>query len=171
MGIIRNGRQVEDSWVYLANGDDANNLPHDLIVDLATWRENKTDLTARNGRLGVKLASHEVADEIGDDASCFDLIVLDFPTFTDGRAYSTARILRERYGFSGELRASGQVLRDQLFYLVRCGFDSFEVADDRPLAGWFKALSEIAFVYQPTGDGRPWILSQRHSDALAEQAS
>jgi uncharacterized protein (DUF934 family) len=83
------------------------------------------------------------------------VIALEFPKFGDGRAYSYARLLRERYGFRGELRAVGNVLRDQALFMLRCGFDAFEVTEGTPIEGWREALGEISVVYQPTADGRP----------------
>jgi uncharacterized protein (DUF934 family) len=106
-----------------------------------------------------------LAGEIGG----LNLIVLEFPKFTDGRAYSQARLLRERLGYRGELRATGAVLRDQLPFLLRCGFDSFE--SDQP--GFAEALAKartlFSVVYQPTLDGRATAaelrLKRRNADA------
>ena len=82
------------------------------------------------------------------------MVALEFPKFRDGRAYSTARLLRERYGFAGELRAVGDVLRDQFLFMHRCGFDAFEVADEQAVAAWRKAIAEFTVFYQTATDGR-----------------
>jgi uncharacterized protein (DUF934 family) len=89
-------------------------------------------------------------------------VALVFPTFKDGRAYSQARLLRERHQFRGELRATGQVLRDQLLFLQRAGFDSFEVKKDNDAAAFAEAVHRYSVFYQPTGDGR---LSARNARA------
>ena len=89
------------------------------------------------------------------------LVALVFPSFRDGRAYSQARLLRERYGFRGELRATGDVLRDQFLFLVRAGFDAFEVKKDADAAAFAEAVGRYSVFYQPTGDGRPSALRQR----------
>ena len=92
----------------------------------------------------------------------FALIALEFAKFTDGRAYSYARLLRQRYGYEGELRAIGQVLRDQLLFMHRCGFDAFEVVKPDAVAAWRAALAEISLFYQRAADARPTVLGLRH---------
>ena len=103
----------------------------------------------------------------------YQIIALDFPAFTDGRAYSYARLLRERYNFDGELRAVGSVLRDQVFLMHRCGFDSFSIdaEDNKALQIWLDAQKEMTNFYQPTGDGRKTVLSLRQRRRMAKQAS
>ncbi|MHA1154101.1 MAG: DUF934 domain-containing protein, partial [Alphaproteobacteria bacterium] len=101
----------------------------------------------------------------------FQVIALEFPSFGDGRAYSYARLLRERHGYRGELRAVGNVLRDQALFMRRCGFDAFEVAEGTAVAGWREALGEISVFYQPTEDGRPaapGLRNQRAADTGAQ---
>ncbi len=93
------------------------------------------------------------------------MIALEFPSFGDGRAYSYARLLRERHGYRGELRAVGNVLRDQALFMRRCGFDAFEVAEGTGIAGWREALGEISVFYQPTEDGRPATPALRNQGA------
>ena len=88
-------------------------------------------------------------------------MALEFPKFGDGRAFSYARLLRERYGFTGEVRAVGEVLYDQLVFMHRCGFDAFEIAADDAAGRWLQALGEISVWYQPTADGRPSAMSLR----------
>jgi uncharacterized protein (DUF934 family) len=89
------------------------------------------------------------------------LVVLVFPIFRDGRGYSQARILRERYGFTGELRATGQVLRDQFLFLLRAGFDSFEVTKEADAAVFVDSIRRFDVFYQPTGDGRATAFRRR----------
>ena len=154
MPLLKDGRIVDDPWTALPE-DAPLTAEGDLVVSLAQWRAEGDSLRTRNGRLGLRLRSDEPPAEVADDLALFDLIALEFPRFGDGRAYSYARLLRERYGFTGELRAVGNVLRDQLFFMLRCGFDSFEVADERAAASWQEAISEISLTYQPTGSSRP----------------
>jgi uncharacterized protein (DUF934 family) len=112
-------------------------------------------LAGRNAPLGIRLRADQPPAEIVVDLDRFQVIALEFPSFVDGRAYSYARLLRERHGYRGELRAVGNVLRDQALFMRRCGFDSFEVAEGTGIAGWREALGEISVFYQPTEDGRP----------------
>ena len=152
MPLLKDGKVVEDPWSPLA--EDAALTPEgDLIVTLEEWQGERDRLLARNGRLGLRLRSDQSPSEIADDLRHFDLIALEFPRFGDGRAYSFARLLRERHGYTGELRAVGNVLRDQLVFMLRCGFDSFEIDSDNAPAAWQSAMSEISLWYQPTGDG------------------
>ena len=150
MPLLRNGEIFADDWVALS--EDAEPTPEcNVIVSLDQWRERRERLRGHNGRLGLRLNSDQSPAEIADDLSLFDLVALDFPRFGDGRAYSYARLLRERYGFTGELRAVGNVLRDQFAAMLRCGFDAFEVANENAVEAWNEATGEIAFTYQPTG--------------------
>lgn len=160
MPLIRHGRLVEDPWVAAA--DDAE-LPvaEAVIVGLERWRAEREALVARNGRLGLRLSSDQLPESVADDLDHFDLVALEFPKFKDGRAYSSARLLRERYGFTGELRAVGEVLRDQLSFMQRCGFDAFEISDALALDGWREAFSEITVRFQPATDRRPWAATLR----------
>lgn len=152
MALVKNGAVVEDCWVAL---DDDAKIPSDtpVIVSLDRWRRDREILVGRNGSLGLRLPSDAPLDEVASALDRFALIVLEFPSFTDGRPYSTARLLRERHNFTGEIRAVGNVLRDQAAFMVRCGFDAFELAPDA-VADWPRALAEINVQYQPAADGR-----------------
>jgi uncharacterized protein (DUF934 family) len=161
MPLIRDGRIVDDSWVR-ADAAEAIPAAGDLIVPTALWREHREQLQARRGRLGLRLANDESPLPLAGDLPHFDLVALEFPKFTDGRAYTQARLLRERLGFRGELRATGKVLRDQLGFMRRCGFDAFEVEDARVLAGWAQAENGFSAWYQPAADGATPIPRQRH---------
>jgi uncharacterized protein (DUF934 family) len=166
MPLIKNDLIVEDSWVFLAD-DEALPSRGQVVVSLERWQEQARELLKSGLRLGVKLRSGQRAEEIANNVDALSMIALEFPKFTDGRSYSTARLLRERYGFAGELRAVGDILRDQLFFMLRCGFDSFEIADGIGLEAWLEATREIRHVYQPTHDGRLSILRQRLATAKA----
>ncbi len=169
MPLIKDDQLIDDPWT---TAPDEGPLPVEerIIVSLERWQAARTELLARNGRLGIHLKSDQPPALIADDLASFDLVALEFPAFKDGRAYSYARLLRERYGFTGELRAVGQVLRDQLLFMHRCGFDSFEVADDGALDAWREAAREISVWYQPATDRRPWVATLRENDAAAARA-
>jgi uncharacterized protein (DUF934 family) len=167
MALIKHGHPAEDAWV--AVGEDAGLPPSGaVIVTLDRWRADRAALLDRGGPLGIRLASHQLAAEIADDLAHFALVALEFPVFRDGRAYSTARLLRQRYGFAGELRAVGNVLYDQFLFMHRCGFDAFEVADEGQAEAWRKAMEEISVWYQPAADGRVPVTALRHFRSAAE---
>jgi uncharacterized protein (DUF934 family) len=153
MPLLKDGQIVDDSWTPL-DADTPLAAEGDLIVTLEQWQAEGDKLRNRNGRLGLRLESDQSPTEVAGDLEHFALIALNFPRFGDGRAYSYARLLRERYGFKGELRAVGNVLRDQALFMLRCGFDAFEVADESAVAAWQAAVSEFTVFYQPTGDNR-----------------
>ncbi len=161
MPLIKDNQAVADPWVAPA-ADEPLPEGEPAIVSLERWQAERETLIGRNAPLGIRLRSDQPPGPIAEDLERFAVVALEFPKFTDGRAYSYARLLRERYGYRGEVRAVGKVLRDQALFLLRCGFDAFEVADDTALAGWREALSEISVAYQPTGDGRRSAAALRH---------
>lgn len=160
MPLLKSGSLVDDPWIPVADGEP---LPPAgaIIVSLKRWQEERADLIARANGLGVRLAAADHAGAIAADIPLLALIALEFPTFRDGRAYSTARLLRERFGFKGELRAVGNVLRDQLLFMHRCGFDAFEVRDAAAVDEWKRAMSEISIFYQATADGHATAIQLR----------
>lgn len=157
------GRVLDDPWRFLAD-DEALPERGPIAVSLARWRAERKTLLRHDGPLGLALKGHESAEHAAGDLEQFGLITLEFPKFTDGRAYSTARLLRERHGYAGELRAVGAVLRDQLQFLKRCGFDSFVLADEVALGEIARALKEITVVYQHAADGPRWTAERSLSD-------
>ena len=160
MVLTEDGSLHEDSWRHL--GDDEAVPESDAItVSFARWKKANGELHARNGKLGLRLPNDTAPEEVVPDLGRFDLIVLNFPKFTDGRAYSQARLLRARYGYEGELRASGNVLRDQLLFMRRCGFNSFVVDERAVREDWAKAFGEFDVFYQGAADSRPWVMRQR----------
>lgn len=160
--LIKDGRFAEDPFVTL--GDDDPQPANGTIVSLARFEKERDALIARNAPLGVRLKSDELPERLGDDIDRLSVIVLEFPKFRDGRAFSWARMLRTRLGFKGEIRATGHFLYDQLAYLVRVGVDAFEVPEGFPLAEFDRAMGEITNVYQPSADGRPTIRQLRAND-------
>jgi uncharacterized protein (DUF934 family) len=153
MALIKNNALVEDAFV---DASHAEGMPEHgaVIVSLEQWQARRDELAARGTPLGIRLRSDQTPALVADDLERFALVALEFPRFRDGRAYSYARLLRERYGFKGELRAVGNVLRDQLVFMLRCGFDSFEVANDKAAEAWREAVAEFTQWYQPTGNSR-----------------
>lgn len=172
MALIRDGLLIEDPWVRV---DDDAALPAGVpvIVGLVRWRGARDELLSLGQKLGIFLDNDQPPGCLEEDIDRFDLVVLDFPKFTDGRAYSQVRLLRERLGFSGAIRATGQVLRDQLSLMLRCGFDEFEMADDDAVESWARAAHEISVRYQPAADGQGWAsnLRQRRPAAPARADS
>jgi uncharacterized protein (DUF934 family) len=132
MPIFKGDGFVEDEWTLAA--DDAPLPAGGAVVSKARFIAERDALTGRNAPLGLILRSGENLDGLEGDLEHFALIVLDIPKYTDGRLYSTARLLRERYKYPGELRASGDVLRDQIMFLHRVGFDAFDVTHEGTIA-------------------------------------
>jgi len=162
MPLIKDGKIAKDTWTE-ASADAPLPEAEALLVPYALWKENRDELLGRNSRIGVRLAADQPPQLIADDLDRLDLVALEFPTFKDGRAYSYARLLRDRYGYTKELRAVGNVLRDQFAFMQRCGFDAYEVADAGLADAWARALSEISEVYQPATDLRRPIAALRRN--------
>ena len=163
MPLIKNGAFEDDKWVAV---DDDSDLQADkpVILSLARWQAERETLAGRNAPVAVKLQSSEAPDALQADLDRLAMIALDFPAFKDGRGYSYARILREHFGFEGEIRATGEVLRDQWLAMTRCGVDAFIVADNVTLEAFNEAVNELSLVYQPTGDGRKTVMQLRHGN-------
>lgn len=162
MALIKAGRIVPDLWRQVAD-DEA--LPDDgapALITLTRWRREGGALMRHNGPLGIVLKADEPPTLIADALERFDLVALEFPRFTDGRAYSYARLLRTRFRFTGEIRAVGDVLRDQIPFMLRCGFDGFEVNDADAAEAW-KGTGEISVCYQTAADGRIPAALLRHA--------
>src|SRR5690606_31703455 len=132
---------------------------------LEQWQESRDALIARGEPLGIKLRSDQPPEAIVPDLDRFGVIALEFPKFRDGRAYSYAMLLRERYGFRRELRAVGDVLLEQLHFMIRCGFDAFEIRESDPLAAYTAAAGDYTVWYQQTGDGRQSAMQLRRQRA------
>jgi uncharacterized protein (DUF934 family) len=151
--IIRNGRICNENWRLL---DAACALPDALtpatgdgvLVPLTLWRAARERATAASHSLGVVLNATDDLDLIADDLHQIEVVAVHFARFSDGRGYSIARLLRGRHGYRGELRAVGDVLRDQLFYMQRVGFDAFELRADQDPAAAMSALRDFTESYQ-----------------------
>jgi uncharacterized protein (DUF934 family) len=164
--LIKDGVIADNTWALIAKpeGDVAEVIvpAGQVIVPLSVWIAQKEQLQSRTD-LGVWLDSDDVAEAIGDEANSFAVIGVNFPGFMDGRAFSTARILRERYGFKGELRAVGNFMRDQLCYLRRCGVNAFAFANpETDLDIAVKSLNDFNEYYQASVD-QPLPLFRRRA--------
>lgn len=162
--LIKNGEVVNDSWHLLDKDATLDGLPNSdsIIVPLALWLEHAHALKARDGGLGVWLDSDEEVESIADDLDQFQVIALNFPVFSDGRNYSNARLLRDRYQYKGEVRAIGDVLRDQLFFMQRCGFDAYALRADRNAEEALESLKDFSNCYQAATD-QPLPLFRRRA--------
>lgn len=162
MRLISGGAIVDDTWRHLAEGS-APAAGEAVIATWADWNARRGALEAHRGPLGVRVPPDVDLEALGADAARFALIAVEFPTYRDGRGYSVARLLRERYGFRGELRAVGYVLRDQLFYMARVGFTAFELAPGKPLESALEAFTEFSDVYQAAADDRVPVWRRRRA--------
>jgi uncharacterized protein (DUF934 family) len=159
MRLIKNGQFIEDEWTTVA---DEEALPEgSIIVTLERWNKEKDALLARKGKLGIRLKSGEDPSQIADQLAHFDLVALEFPVYRNGRAFSYANLLRERYEYKGEVRAVGNVLRDQFYFMVRVGFDALEVGDEITLEIFQESIGSFTHNYQPSADQKPSVLSLR----------
>jgi uncharacterized protein (DUF934 family) len=160
MPLVKNGEVVDD--VYVRVLDDAP-IPDgvSVIVPAQRFLADAGDLVRREAPVGVVWPNDRKVAELAPWLDRLALVALVFPKFRDGRAYSQARLLRERYGFRGELRATGEVLRDQFQFLVRAGFDAFEVKKAADARVFAQAVARFSVFYQPSADGRAPALRRR----------
>ena len=171
MPLVKNGKITTDLFVHVADGAE---LPGDgaILISAARFLENAEALSKRAGKIGVIWPNNRDLDDLVPYLERFAVVALVFPSFRDGRAYSQARLLRERYGYEGELRATGQVLRDQFVFMLRAGFDAFEVKKDADAAAFAETVKRYSVFYQPTGDGRVTALNRRmqlrHSESAGQ---
>ena len=168
--VIRHGRVEHDAWTYVGVGADEpvpEVLPRGpVLVPLATWKARRDELLARSEPVGVWLKPDDEPGDLGNDMHALALIAVFFPKFTDGRGYSTAVLLRRRHGYRGELRAFGDVGRDQLFYQKRCGFDSFSLPPHRDPEAALAGLGTFSVRYQGSVDD-PLPLFRKRAAAAA----
>ena len=157
--LIKNRAVIEDRWMLLRDAASLVDVPTagPAIVPLALWLAQRNALRTR-GEVGVWLAPNANPDVLVDDLSILPLIAIDFPKFGDGRGYSIARLLRDRHGYRAELRAIGDVLRDQIYAMAECGFDAFSVRADRDPADALLGLRDFTGLYTATTrHPQPWF--------------
>lgn len=147
MRLLKNGEFYEDTWLRLEDGDS---VPKgvDVIVGLERLRSEFGTLMLHDGKLAVALPNDRPVEDVADFLEVLDAVLLDFPAFTDGRAYSQARKLRRDYGYRGELRAVGNVLPDQLAFMRQCGIDVFSVNGRFDRETWVRAATAMTLTYQ-----------------------
>ena len=171
MPLVKNGKIATDSFVHVGDGAE---LPGDgaVLVSAARFLDDPEALLHRGGKLGVIWPNNRNLDDLLPYLDRLGVVALVFPTFRDGRAYSQARLLRERHGYDGELRATGQVLRDQFVFMLRAGFDAFEVKKQSDAEAFASTAKRYSVFYQPTGDGRVTALHRRmqlrHSESAGQ---
>ena len=160
MPLVKQGRIATDIFVHVADGAE---LPGEgaILVSAARFLDDPEALLHRGGKLGVIWPNNRNLDDLLPYLDRLGVVALVFPTFRDGRAYSQARLLRERYGYDGELRATGQVLRDQFVFMLRAGFDALEVKKQADAEAFAETVKRYTVFYQPTGDGRDTALNRR----------
>jgi uncharacterized protein (DUF934 family) len=161
--LIKSGAYAQD--VYAPVADDAPLPDGPVLVTLTRFQKERDALLARNTPVGVRLQASENPELLGQDVQHFALIALEFPKFRDGRAFSWARMLRTRLGYTGEIRAVGDFLYDQVNYQKRVGFDAWEVPDHFTIEMFNRALTEMTNVYQPSTDGKKTIRELRAARA------
>ena len=150
---------AEDGFIHVAD-DDA--LPEgDVILSLARFQAEGEILLSNSRRVGVRVEADQEVEALAYDLPRLALVALAFPKFRDGRQYSNARLLRERYGYKGEVRAVGDVLLDQGGFMVRCGADAFEPADGSTPEQWERVARRFRHVYQNAADGRMPAYAER----------
>ncbi len=165
MRYIKGGAVTQDTWTKLG---DEEPVPAGAAVLVSAARLLGGDAAlADAASLGVIWPNNKPVSDLAAHLDRLSLVALVFPTFRDGRAYSQARQLREHYGYTGELRATGNVLRDQFLFMVRAGFDAFEVQKDKDADAFADALREFSVFYQPGADRRTTAFRQRLLDAAA----
>jgi uncharacterized protein (DUF934 family) len=160
------GKEIVDDAYMVVRGSDSIDVTEGVpvIVSLAVWQANRDALRAR-GDAGVWLAPDDDPLALADDLASLPVVAIDFPSFTDGRGYSSARLLRERLGYQGELRAIGDVQRDQLYYLSQVGFDAFAVREDLDVDAALAGLRDFSDGYQSTQARTPWFLRRNGATA------
>lgn len=162
MALLDGNRIVADRFVAVAD-DEALPDGTPVLVSLERWKAERESLLGRNTELAVRLKSEQPAEELAGDLDRISLVAVEFFKYRDGRGFTTARELRERFAYKGDIRALGHVIADQYAFLRRCGFSQVEIADTAKVETWVAALDQITIAYQPDFDsGRGTALLRRH---------
>ncbi|MEH6808085.1 MAG: DUF934 domain-containing protein [Hyphomonas oceanitis] len=162
MPLIKNGAEIDDIWAYV-DGEAELSEGGCFTVPLARFIAEASTLSERNTQVGVRLSPDDDAALLEPYLQQIQLIEIAFPKYTDGRGFSQAQLLRRRFGYEGELRAVGHVLRDQLFYMNRSGIDAYETSR-AALSEVIDALKEYSEVYQPAAGGQVPVFRKRHGN-------
>jgi uncharacterized protein (DUF934 family) len=148
--LIRQLEIVSDDWRHAEQdplGESAS-----LIIPFAQWQQEREQWLARKIRLGVRLGPAHPVESLAPDLNSLSLVAIEFGGISEGRGYTQAQMLRQRYKFTGEVRAVGKVQRDQFFYMARCGFDAFELPEGADLEGALASFKDFTVAYQPAAD-------------------
>jgi uncharacterized protein (DUF934 family) len=143
---------ADDLFVWLADDEPAPADDGAIILSLARFQADRDAWLSSGRKLGVRLQPDELVEDLASDLPRLSLVALVFPKFRDGRPYSAATLLRERYGFQGEIRAVGEVLREQADFMIRCGFDAYEPSDGSTPQDWGRSAHRFHHVYQAAAD-------------------
>ncbi|MGH7690736.1 MAG: DUF934 domain-containing protein [Gemmatimonadaceae bacterium] len=166
--ILRGGELVSDDWTVIEDGrTEIESHGGKVIVTLARWRAQRGTLLAQRAAVGVLVPNTADIEAVYPEVADRPVLALQFPAFADGRALSQAVVLRKRLGFRGELRAVGDVIRDLVFWLGRCGFDSIVPRKDQNLEACREALHEIEVAYQAAADAHTPVWVRRRGRATA----
>ena len=167
--IADGGRVVDDVWTAVDDVEALEAIAPDVpvVVSRELWSSQREHLVARGAPLALRLEGVDDPADIAGDLPALAMVAIDFPKFTDGRGYSIARLLRERHGYRGRLRAVGDVLRDQIFYMLRCGFDSFAMRHEDHVESALAAYRDFTEAYQTSVDRRLPLFARRGADQPA----
>lgn len=165
--IIKNDLIIDDHWQVLKLAEEQTlelvALPDSpTLLPLTVWLARKDEILSRKKPIAIWLDSNEAPESIANDLKHFTIIGVNFPKFADGRGYSIARLLRERFAYAGEIRALGDVLQDQLFFMKRCGFDAYALREDKDIEAALAGFKVFSETYQAAVD-QPQPLFRRRS--------
>ena len=175
MPLVKGSRVIADTFSRVEDGEP---IPEQgaVLRPAARFLADAAELVQRQAPVGVIWPNDRNISELAPYLDKLALVALVFPIFRDGRAYSQARLLRERYGYRGEMRATGQILRDQFVFYLRAGFDAFDVLKPADAAAFEETAKRYSVFFQPTGDGRMTVARSRlklhgHRDPAAKRAT
>ena len=158
--VLKDNRLINDSWTLLT--EDSESLPSgDILLSYSQWQTFSDQLDSHDGSVGVIIEGNADIEDIIEPLLKLPLIAINFPKFVDGRAFSSARLIRERYEYTGEIRAVGGFIRDQLYYLSRCGFNAFKFDDSVDLTESAKSLQDFSEAYQVSVDQESPLFRRR----------
>ena len=159
MPLIKKGQETADDWPFAETFSELSDGKS--VLPMGEFLANIAAISARNTAIGVRLMPEDDPSDLAGHLDKIGLIEISFPKYTDGRGYSQAQLLRRRHGYTGELRAVGHVLRDQILYMNRSGFDAYQTSR-ADLSDVLEALSEYSAFYQPAADGHASVFARRH---------
>lgn len=148
MKIIKDHQIIENTWTFVA--DDHELIKGNVSVTLGRWKKDKAQILQQQQKIGIRLYPTDTVADLANDLEKIDLIELDFPVFKDGRGFSQARLLRGRYHFQGEIRATGNYMVDQIYYLSRVGVNAFEIKNHDLINTALTVLNDFSVTYQPS---------------------